>query len=489
MRLSDVLAGIDYEEHDCDDFQIDAVCSNFGDIKEDCAYFLIKEPEKKNGSFLFGGITPSVIICEENMLYAVKGIATVTVNDVRKAFAVASSNYFGINYAELKIIGVTGTNGKTSTATMLTEILKAAGKRVGFIGTGLISIEDNVISEENYSMTTPDPDKLYAILRAISDSGCEYAVMEVSSHSLALKKTAPIRFYRGIFTNLSDEHLDFHKSTENYFAAKSSLFEQCDIGIFNIDDRYGQKLYKSAPCKKISCGIIENAECSASNIEMNGLCGSNYIFRGANFTSRVALKLPGAFNIYNSLLAFCCCVSMGIKPCVAKAALSNISEINGRFNIIKDRITVIIDYAHTSCATEECLRLISATKKHEDKLIAVFGCGGERDRKKRPKMAMVSQKYADKIIITSDNVRNEDPKKITDDIISGFDGDADYEIIENREEAITSAILNADDGDIVVILGKGPEKYNITQKGYEKFDEKQIVRNALNRRRAAIPCE
>ncbi len=481
MKLSDLMRGIDYIENDMGNIQIEAISHPFGKVKKCCAYFLIKRLDEEKVEANFEAVMPSVIICEADDAPTGSAIPVVIVKSARSALSIAYSNFYGIDYDRLKIIGITGTNGKTTTATIIKEVLRSAGKRVGFIGTGMIAISDEIISENNYSMTTPDPETLYTLLRAMSDLGCDYVVMEVSSHSLALGKVAPIKFHRAVFTNLSPEHLDFHKSMDDYFSAKSILFKQCRTGIFNIDDKRGKDLYESSICPKISCGIIENADFSAFNIEMSGLDGSNYIFRGEAFTSRVTLKLPGAFNIYNSLLAFACCVSIDIKPCVIKKAISAIPEITGRLNIIKDRVTVIIDYAHTAFAMEECLRFLSHSKPPRKRLISVFGCGGERDRLKRPKMAGAAQKYSDEIIITSDNTRGENLQSIINDIISGFDENASYQIIEDRERAIVSAIKLADDGDFVVILGKGHERYNITQSGYEPFDEKEIVYNALRR--------
>ncbi len=479
MKLSDLMRGIDYIENDMGTIQIESISHPFGPTKKCCAYFLIKRLGEKKTKPDFEAIMPSAIICEADDVPTENNIPIVIVKNIRSALSIAYSNFYGIDYERLKIIGITGTNGKTTTATIIKDVLKSVGKKVGFIGTGMISISDEIISDDNYSMTTPDPEKLYALLRAMSDLGCEYVVMEVSSHSLALGKVAPIEFHRAVFTNLSPEHLDFHKSMDDYFSTKSILFKKCKVGIFNIDDKYGKNLHTSAVCSKISCGIIENADFSAFNIEMYDLDGSNYIFKGENFTSRVSLKLPGAFNIYNSLLAFACCVSVGIKPCVIKKAISSIQEINGRLNIIKGRITVIIDYAHTAFAMEECLRFLSHSRPPRQRLIAVFGCGGERDRLKRPKMARAAQKYSDEIIITSDNTRGENLQSIISDIVSGFGEKASYQIIEDREIAIITAVKTAADGDIVVILGKGPEKYNITQNGYEPFDEKEIVCNAL----------
>ncbi len=480
MKITELLYGIDYSSDEILNIEIDSISYAEKEIKGKCLYVLIKKVGEAKAVYQPKEFQPCAVVCDHDADTRLCTVPIIRVPDARRALSFIYSAYYGINYNELKVIGITGTNGKTTTATLIKSILEYNQKKVGFISTGFISINGEAVSDENYSMTTPDPDKLYAFFRAMTDLGCEYAIMEVSSHALALGKVAPIKFHRAVFTNLSPEHLDFHGSIDSYFKTKSELFKQCSHGIFNVDDKYGKRLYTSSDCKKTSVGIIEDAECSAFNIEMCGLAGSQYIYRGSGFITPIELKLPGAFNIYNACLAMCCVTSLGIKPCTAKHALAEINEINGRFNIINGAVTVIIDYAHTSCAVEEALRFASSVKKQGCKLITVFGCGGERDREKRPMMAKAAQRFSDLTVVTSDNSRGEDTEIIISDILAGFDNNASYTVIKDRECAIRSAIKCASNGDTIIILGKGPERYNITKEGYQSFDEREIVLSALS---------
>jgi UDP-N-acetylmuramoyl-L-alanyl-D-glutamate--2,6-diaminopimelate ligase len=278
--------------------------------------------------------------------------------------------------------------------------------------------------------------------------------------------------------------LDFHGNKDRYFEAKLKLFSICKTAIFNIDDPYARRaLGLSRTERSINAGVIWRGDVYATDIENRGLDGISYMYHGKNFIFKMNLRLAGIYNVYNSLLASALAIDMGCKPCEVKKAVESIEEIHGRYEIIKGDVTAIIDYAHTPTAFEAILKELRALAEN-DELWVVFGCGGQRDREKRPQMARIAEKYTKNIIVTSDNPRDEDKNNIFEDIKRGFS--EEHPIIENRKEAIRAALLFANDGDIVAIIGKGPEKYNIDANGYSDFDERKIVENALRERRSII---
>ncbi|MBR2343437.1 MAG: UDP-N-acetylmuramoyl-L-alanyl-D-glutamate--2,6-diaminopimelate ligase [Clostridia bacterium] len=418
------------------------------------------------------------VVCENNQR-VISGAPIIHVESARAAFARATSRFEKIDYGSLTIIGVTGTNGKTTTATLLYEILLAAGKPVGFIGTGKILISGTDEGGEGYSMTTPDPECLYPVLARMQSRGVKYVVMEVSSHAIALGKVSPIPFKCCIFTNLSPEHMDFHSDMESYFEVKSRLFELSEMAVINLDDPYGRRLYSSFPRERLGVGIVHEGDARASDIISIGLSGSSYIFRYGTLSFSVKLPLPGDFNIYNSALALAAALSLGIKPCIARAAICATPGIDGRMEIINGSVTAIIDYAHTPRAMENALKTVKKALKPKQRLFCVFGCGGERDREKRSAMGNIATELSDFTFITEDNSRGEPFNDILSDIEKGIDRRSSYTVIERREEAIFAAITRADVGDAVLIIGKGHERYIIDGAGRRPFDERLIIKSAL----------
>ena len=426
----------------------------------------------------------SAIICNAEIFEALSeriSCTLVCVVSPRRAWALAEFRIRQIDCTNMKFVAVTGTNGKTTTAAIIKHILERNGNSVGFIGTGIISIGDEVLSGEYYSMTTPDPPQLYEAIKQMSERKIEYVVMEVSSHAIYYEKISAIKFALSVFTNLSSEHLDFHRTMNEYAETKLKLIKQSDTVLFNIDDPVFRRAYHSIDVDKRGFGILWDANFRATDIQDLGFDGAKFIFRGHNFSFTTKSRLIGKFNIYNALSALSATITLGVIPCVAKRALADFPGVEGRIDSVYDNdIRVVIDYAHTEAAFEA---LLSSIKEYSHgRLSVLFGCGGERYTGKRAKMASIAEKYASRIFVTSDNQRGESPDKIFSDIINGFSNECDYRVIEDRGEAIRKAILGAQYGETLLLVGKGRERYNITADGYHHFDEREAVKLAIEER-------
>lgn len=484
MKIKNLIPEFEFKNIDKNiNLEIKYCTANYKKVEAGCLLFLLPGVNFDTYELVNEYIKskPDAIITEDSKRFPKTKIPLIEVRSARRAFAYAMSNISEIDYEKLKFIGITGTNGKTSTATMLAEILKFSGERVGFIGTGKICFENTNFCDEKYTMTSPDPDLLYPIIRKMQLMGCETVVMEVSSHALELEKISPISFDIGIFTGLSHEHMDFHGNMERYFLAKEKLIKISKRSIINFDDPWGRRLYEKYQNKSTGIGVLFGSDISALEVENYGLLGIGYILRAKNFLTKIKLSLPGIYNIYNSMLAFEAAYEFGCAPKKIKEALFEIKRIDGRCEIIRGDVTVIIDYAHTPLALENLLKTVKSSKNIGQNIVLVFGCGGERDALKRPKMAEIAEKYADKTIVTSDNPRKEKPEKIIAEIISGF-GKGQYGVIVDRQAAISFAIKKASIGDIVIIAGKGHERYIYDSLGYHPFDERKIIERALELR-------
>lgn len=482
MKLIDILRGANVQLKDMvGQLEIDKITVFPNEVDKNTLLIILSSKHTPNFQLLQK--LPAVVLCDANTKVP-DSITCIRVDNPRACLAYAYSNFCEIDYSAIDFIGITGTNGKTTTARFTEKILRDAGYKVALIGTGKIEYEGLVLSDKYYSMTTPDPWILYPAIKELQKMGCKTVVMEVSSHALALDKVAPINFQYGVFTNLSAEHLDFHKTIDGYFSAKKRLFSKSKTAVLNIDDKYAREISRSFVGKRINCGIIWRGDSYATHVESRGFDGVEYMYRANGLIFKVQLQLSGIYNVYNSMLAISLCRDMGVKPCSAKRSLKDISSIPGRFEIIKDDVTVIIDYAHTPLAFESLLKEIGRSVQNKSNITVVFGCGGERDRQKRPKMAAIAEKYANHTIVTSDNSRNEPSEDIIADIISGFSHN-NYTVIENREEAIRHAILSSAAGDTVAVVGKGAELYNIDKNGYHPFHERDIIDRALLDRKEA----
>lgn len=422
-------------------------------------------------------------------------IPQILSGNTRRTLALAYANFYGNPQNKMRIIGITGTNGKSSTAYMLKTILSHSGYRTALIGTIKSMIGesdyapelDGKAKEHFETMTTPDPDILYRVFSEMADAGVEVVVMEASSHALALEKLAPIHFELGIFTNFSDEHLDFHKTTENYLQAKAKLFSQCSTGIVNIDDPAAERLQKMAACRIVSFGIEKPGDYMAVNIESRGVFGSEYVLRSPNARFKIKTVIPGYFTLYNTLAAATAAREFGIDLLNIQNAIFSLNGICGRLERVNLGFTntsfsVFIDYAHTPFAMENLLNCVNGFRLPGQRIVTLFGCGGDRDREKRPHMGRIAAQKSDFVIITSDNARMENPASIIRDILSGIPDAANCMVIENRRQAIEYAIENALEGDIILLVGKGHERYEIDSDGIHAFSEAEIAEQAAEQR-------
>lgn len=404
---------------------------------------------------------------------------SILVDDARSALANMLNVFNGEPTKKLRFIGVTGTNGKTSVSVMIKTFIDSFHIPVELIGTLNCSSYYTKSFGSSANFTTPDPEELYPMLLRMSDAGIKLVVMEASSHALKLKKLDPIEFDIGIFTNLTEDHLDFHLSMEDYFKSKLELFNKCRLGIINIDDEYGKCIVKNAPCRIKTCSMSENADYFVKDLKELGEEGSKFRIKTSKNELEVKCNIPGRFSVMNVMQSCACAIELGIDDNTIKRSFESLQNIKGRLEkaeLFKGRgFTVYIDYAHTPDAISKLLDTANSFKKKEQRLILLFGCGGDREKQKRKIMGEIAVNKADFVIITSDNPRNEDPIKIIDDILSGVGENKNFTVIPNRKEAIEYAIANAEKGDIILLAGKGHENYEINSKGTFPFDERMIL--------------
>ncbi len=402
----------------------------------------------------------------------------IIVPDSRRFFPRACAAWFSHPERQLKLIGVTGTNGKTTSTTVIKYLLTKMGHKTGLIGTCCNEIGDEVLHTER---TTPEPYDLFELFRNMVDKGCEYCVMEVSSQGLEQGRVDGCVFDTAVFTNLTQDHLDVHGSMENYYQAKKILFSLCKKAVINIDTEYGKRYFSEISCDKISFGEkCENADFKACDCEFSER-GVSYTCKSAKGSFDVYFPMPGDFNISNSLGVIAAMEAMGFDGKKCAELLKDFGGVRGRAEAVDTGrdFTVICDYAHTPDAVENILTAIKSGAK--GRVVALFGCGGNRDAGKRPLMAKAAAAHSDFMVITSDNPRNEDPDAIIEDILKGLEGcDTPYIRITDRREAIHWAVKNAQKDDVIVLCGKGHEDYQILAGGKKiHFDEREVVKEAL----------
>jgi UDP-N-acetylmuramyl-tripeptide synthetase len=425
----------------------------------------------------------SVVVCEKLPAERRNSVTYILVPDARKALAELSKAFYGNASDQLMIIGVTGTNGKTTTARLITSMLNASGLPAGYIGTGLCRIGTRDIPLER---TTPESSGLHALFRQMVDAGCIAAVMEVSSHALVLDRVHGLRFRAAVFTNLTPEHLDFHPTLEEYAEAKRLLFDRLDddgFAVVNADDPRAEFMIANLPpdlvfcCSTSGAPFCDSARCFDAKVLDMSVEGTKaeVSFRGRTLAMNV--PLPGAYNVMNMLEAFAVGVGVGIDPATALCGLAAADTVAGRMERIwsADRSRcAIIDYAHTPDALQKALEALRAVTPADAKLAVVFGCGGNRDKQKRPEMGRIAAELADRVILTSDNPRDEDPEAILDEVEAGMAGRAHLRIAD-RTEAIRRAVEQLGAGDILLVAGKGHEAYQEIKGVKRHFSDRECL--------------
>ena len=417
----------------------------------------------------------AAIVCEE----APAGTPAVVVENARRALAEIAANRFGHPADSMTMLGVTGTNGKTTTTYLVKHMLEDTGRKVGLIGTNQNLIGDEVVETER---TTPESYELHALFARMRDAGCTHVIMEVSSHSLVLDRVHGIRFAVGAFTNLTQDHLDFHKTMEEYRKAKAILFTISDKGVINLDDPAAKAMLADAqcPCMTFSCEK-DAADLTAKNIRLHA-DGVEFVATTKGGLARVKLPIPGHFSVENALTALGIVLQLGMPLADAARSLATATGVKGRVEVVPTDTdyTVLIDYAHSPDGVENVLRAVRGFAR--GRVVALFGCGGDRDRTKRPKMGKIAADLADFCIVTSDNPRTEDPKAIIDDILEGMKGTkTPMQVIVDRPEAIHWALAHAKKDDIIVLMGKGHETYQEVNHVKHHMDEREIVRDFFAR--------
>ena len=407
-----------------------------------------------------------------------QGVTLIKVADTREAMELVTPYFYDYPGRKLRMIGVTGTNGKTTSTNIIRLILRKAGYKVGLIGTINIMINDEITESHN---TTPDVVDLQKTLYAMCCAGCDYCVMEVSSHALALKRVAGIEYDCAVLTNITQDHLDFHKTMEAYCDAKAILFQNCDTGVVNADDPWTGRLMEHATCKVMTYSEKAESGLRAENVSL----GADHIaFTAVTENEKVPIRvnIPGGFMVYNTLDVLGAALALGISLEKSAEVLAAVPHVKGRVEVVptpgKD-YTILIDYAHSPDGLENVLTSVKGFAK--GRTIALFGCGGDRDKTKRPKMGRVAAEIADFAVVTTDNPRTEVPADIIADILPGFAGsDTPYVVVEDRIEAIHWAMDHAQPGDVIVLCGKGHETYQEVNHVKHHMDEREIVADYLN---------
>ena len=461
--------------------EISALVYDSRKVTKDCMFVCIKGAAYDSHEHTEEVVNKGArVIVAERSVEVPEGVTLVLVPDTRCALALLSDAYFDHPARKLKVIGITGTKGKTTTTFMVREILEHAGYKVGLMGTIETIIGEKRIPANN---TTPESYMVQEYFAQMVEAGCQVCVMEVSSQGLMMHRTAGIPFEIGIFTNLAPDHIgpNEHASFEEYAACKGLLFRQCRIGIANVDDTHFEKVLKGHTCALETIGFSEKADYRASQVELigrPGYLGVSYHISG-KMDLDVEIDLPGTFSVYNSLVAIAVCEHFQVSQADLKEALK-VVKTKGRIEMIKvsEDFTLMIDYAHNAMSLESLL--LTLKEYHPKRLVCVFGCGGNRSRLRRYEMGEVSGRLADLTVITSDNPRFEEPQAILDDIKVGMartDG-AFVEIID-RKEAIRYVIENGQKGDVIVLAGKGHEDYQEIKGKKYPMDERDLIRQVL----------
>lgn len=482
MKLTQLLERLQYEViQGKDDIEITELINDSRKVTDGSVFVCISGAVSDGHAYVqeVAGKGASAVIVEKDV-EAPEDLTVIRVEDTRYALALMSCAYFGYPAEKLKVIGITGTKGKTTTTYMVKSILEGVGHKVGLIGTIEAIIGDKTIPANN---TTPESYTIQKYFAQMVDAGCDSVVMEVSSQGLMLHRTAGIPFEIGIFTNLGEDHIgpNEHKDFEDYKRCKGLLFRQCRIGIANVDDPWYEDVFRGATCQVETFGFSEKADLRATNVEhisRPGYLGVKYQVSGL-MDFDVEIDIPGDFSVYNSLTAIAVCRHFAVPEDNIKQALK-VAKVKGRIEMIKvsDDFTLMIDYAHNAMALESLL--LTLRDYHPERIVTVFGCGGNRSKTRRYEMGEVAGRLSDFTIITSDNPRFEEPQAIIDDIIVGMEKtDGSYIAICDRKEAIKYAIEHGQPGDVIILAGKGHETYQEIKGVKYDMDERVLIQEVL----------
>lgn len=481
MKLKEILVNCNLLEIEGNkDIDILDLTFDSRKVGENSLFFAIKGTQVDGHDYIDKAVAQGAkaIVCEKMPKTKADNTTYIQVDNSAYVLGVAASNFFGNPSKELKLVGVTGTNGKTTIATLLYRLFTDAG-----YSCGLLSTIENIVSREVIpsTHTTPDPLELNALLQKMVESGCEYAFMEVSSHSVDQDRIAGLHFAGGIFTNLTHDHLDYHKTMANYRNAKKKFFDNLPDTAFaltNLDDKNGAVMLQNTRAKKLSYALKHDADFKGVVMESH-FDGMLLKVNGVE----VFTQLVGGFNASNLLAIYGAASALGFDKNELLVEISKLHGANGRFDMVRSEngIVGIVDYAHTPDALENVLTTINDVRRHKETLITVVGCGGNRDTTKRPEMAAVAVKLSDRVILTSDNPRNEDPDEIIRQMKAGIVAGDSHKVlsITNRHEAIRTAVALAKKGDIILVAGKGHENYQEINGIKNHFDDKEELSEAF----------
>ena len=477
MNIAQLLQGIPYKKViGNESIEITSICIDSRKSREGCLFLAVNGSQNDGHRYIPNAIAAgaAAVVCEKLPENTDKDVTYIVVENTEQMSGDIATRFYGNPSSKLKLVGVTGTNGKTTTATVLYQLFRKLGYHVGLLSTVVNYIDETPIPTEH---TTPDPITLNELLSKMVEAGCEYAFMEVSSHAIVQNRIGGLHFAGGIFTNITRDHLDYHKTFENYLKAKKAFFDHLAPGAFaltNADDKNGMVMVQNTSARISTYAIGTAADFKAKIIECH-FEGMYLDFNG----EELGVQFIGKFNVSNLLAVFGTAVLLGEDPHEVRVALSVMRPVSGRFESLRSNsgITAIVDYAHTPDALENVLKAIHGVQEGKGKVITVCGAGGNRDKGKRPLMAQEAVKQSDRVIITSDNPRFEEPQDIINDMLAGLDEEQMGKVlaIADRKEAIRAACLMAGRNDVVLVAGKGHEDYQEIKGVKHHFDDKEVI--------------
>ena len=484
MKLSSLLREGTYLSSMCaEDIEISGVSEHTDEIRRG-DLFIARRGNRFDATKMLTKIEKcgacAVLLPKDSIVDAETSLPIFYAEDIDASAAEIWSRYYLTPERNMRFIAVTGTNGKTTTALMLTHILEESGHKTAYIGTlGIIYEKKSYPHLAEGHMTTPSAKSLFHALKVLKEEGCSTVVMEVSSHALVKKRCEPISFALSVFTGLTEDHLDFHKTMEDYYQAKKRLFERSHISLINVDDAYGERLFAEIAKKKESYAVLRDCDNTLTDLNETAPFRTKYTYCTKSTSFAIDYPLFGSFNLYNSLAAISAARILGVETKSIQKAMYTLPQIPGRMERLStpSPFSVIIDYAHTPDAMMQSIRAVK--KITPRRVIVLFGAGGEREKEKRAVMGSIAEKYADFVFVTKDNSRSESTASIIKDILSGIKKEEVRRVVSSREKAIKEALIMAKEGDTVLLLGKGHEGYMIGKDGVTPFDEREIVASFL----------